>query len=82
MGATSPSSSRSTSGSTGRAPAAEIERQVRAWRFHSLVPGDHGALAELDGETVRVLRVSLEPTNGRAVECGDGTIWIVETEAP
>jgi methionyl-tRNA formyltransferase len=33
----------------------EIERQVRAWRFHSRVPGDRGALAEVDGETVRVL---------------------------
>ena len=62
-------------------PAAEIERQVRAWRFHSLVPGDRGALTELDGETVRVLRVSIEPAEGRAIECGDGTIWIVETEA-
>ena len=63
-------------------PAAEIARQVRAWRFHSLVRGARGALAELDGETLRVLRVSLEPTDGRAVSCGDGTIWIVETEAP
>ncbi len=60
--------------------AAEIERQVRAWRFHSLVPGPRGALTELDGETVRVLRVSLERAEGRAVECEDGTIWIVETE--
>ena len=64
-------------------PAAEIARQVRAWRFHSVVPGDRGALAELDGETVRVLRTSLEPVEGaREVECGDGKIWIVETEAP
>jgi methionyl-tRNA formyltransferase len=61
-------------------PAAEIARQVRAWRFHSVVPGERGALAEIDGETVRVLRVSLEPAEGRAMECGVGTIWIVETE--
>jgi methionyl-tRNA formyltransferase len=61
-------------------PAAEIARQVQAWRFHSVVPGDRGALTELDGETVRVLRVSLEPAEGPAMECGDGTIWIVETE--
>jgi methionyl-tRNA formyltransferase len=62
-------------------PAAEIARQVRAWRFHSVVPGaERGALAEIDGETVRVLRVSLEPAEGRALPCGDGTIWIVETE--
>ena len=40
----------------------------------------HGALTELDGETVRVLRVSLEPAEGREMPCGDGTLWIVETE--
>ena len=60
-------------------PAAEIARQVRAWCFHSpVVP--HGALTELDGETVRVLRVSLEEAEGREMRCGDGTLWIVETE--
>lgn len=62
-------------------PADEIERQVRAWRFHSLVPGDRGALADLDGRTVRVLRVSLEQAEGREVECGDGRLWVVETES-
>jgi len=61
-------------------PAAEIERQVRAWRFHPPVAGDHGALADFGGEVVRVLRVSLEPPVGRAMECGDGTLWIVESE--
>jgi methionyl-tRNA formyltransferase len=60
--------------------ADEIERQVRAWRFHAQTEGEHGALAELDGETVRVLQVSREPAGGRAMECGDGTLWIVETE--
>jgi methionyl-tRNA formyltransferase len=60
-------------------PVVEIARQVRAWRFH--VQGDpQGALTELDGETVRVLRASLEPTGGRALECADGTLWIVESE--
>jgi methionyl-tRNA formyltransferase len=58
----------------------EIERQVRAWRFHSGVPGDRGALIELDGETIRVLRVSREPAEGRALTCADGTLWIVESE--
>lgn len=58
----------------------EIERQVRAWRFHSQTGSEHGALAEIEGETVRVLRVSLEPGSGREVECGDGTLWVVETE--
>jgi methionyl-tRNA formyltransferase len=61
-------------------PAAEIARQVRAWRFHSPA-APHGALTELDGETVRVLGVSLEPADGREMRCGDGTLWIVETEA-
>jgi methionyl-tRNA formyltransferase len=62
-------------------PALEIERQVRAWCFHSAVAGDRGALAEIDGETVRVLRVSLEPAEGTPMACGDGTMWVVETEA-
>jgi methionyl-tRNA formyltransferase len=59
--------------------ASEITRQVRAWRFHSPA-APHGALTELDGETVRVLRVSLEPADGREMQCGDGTLWIVEKE--
>lgn len=63
-------------------PAAEIERQVRAWRFHSAALPERGALAEIDGETVRVLRARLEPGEGRAMECADGTLWIVETEQP
>ena len=63
-------------------PVTEIYRQVKAWRFASFRPGERGALAELDGETVRVLRTSLEPTEGRAAQCGDGTLWIVETETP
>jgi len=58
-----------------------VERQVRAWRFHSSVAGERGALTELDGETVRVLRVSREPADCRAMQCADGTLWIVETEA-
>ena len=40
-----------------------------------------GALAEIDGETVRVLRTSRDPAEGRALECADGTLWIVETRA-
>lgn len=63
-------------------PVAEVERQVRAWRFHSAAPGDRGALAEIEGETVRVLRVSREANDRHALACADGTLWIVETEAP
>lgn len=58
----------------------EVERQVRAWRFHSPTSGERGALTDLDGETVRVLRVSWEPVDGPTLECADGTLWIVETE--
>ena len=64
-----------------RRPAQEIFRQVQAWRFASATDGDRGALAELDGKTVRVLRTSLTAQTGsRARETGDGTIWIMETE--
>jgi methionyl-tRNA formyltransferase len=62
-------------------PAEEIYRQVQAWRFASETGGERGALAELDGETMRVLRTSLAEQKGcRAVETGKGTIWIMETE--
>ncbi len=61
-------------------PAREIYRQVKAWRFASQAPGERGALTELDGEVVRVLRTRLEPGPGRELECGDGTLWIVESE--
>ncbi len=59
---------------------AEVYRQVKAWRFASATDGLWGALAKLDGETVRVLRTSSTPAEGRALECGDGTLWIVESE--
>jgi methionyl-tRNA formyltransferase len=59
---------------------AEIARQVRAWRFQPLSVEPRGALAEVDGETVRVLRVGVEPGEGVPMECGDGTLWIMESE--
>jgi methionyl-tRNA formyltransferase len=58
-------------------PAAEIHRQVRAWRF---MPGGEMPTAEIDGRTVRVVRTRLEPGEGEPVECGEGMIWLVETE--
>jgi methionyl-tRNA formyltransferase len=61
--------------------ADELNRLVWAWRY--AIPGGtlHGALAELDGETVRVLESSLVEVEGaRAVECGDGTLWLLKTE--
>jgi methionyl-tRNA formyltransferase len=58
----------------------EIRRQVRAWRFQPESVEPRGALSELDGRTVRVLRVSTEPGAGAALECADGTLWVVESE--
>jgi methionyl-tRNA formyltransferase len=60
---------------------AEVARQVRAWRFH-FQTGERGALVELEGEVVRVLKVQLEPGEGRVLECADGTLWVVESESP
>jgi methionyl-tRNA formyltransferase len=60
---------------------AEIARQVRAWRFQPMSVEPRGALIELDGDTVRVLPVTAQPGDGAAMECGDGTLWIVESEA-
>src|SRR5207249_3821808 len=61
-------------------PGEEIVRQVRAWRFGFVPDGEQGAVTELDGRRVRVTRATLEGPEGRAVECGDGTVWILETE--
>jgi methionyl-tRNA formyltransferase len=61
-------------------PAEEIARQVQAWRFASSHHGPQGPLAELDGRRVRILRAALEPGEGSPVECGEGTLWVLETE--
>lgn len=63
-------------------PARHIHNQVRAWR-HMFGAGDvQGAIAELDGVRVKVLRTSLSDPGGDALEvqCGDGSIWITESE--
>jgi methionyl-tRNA formyltransferase len=62
--------------------AAELHRLVWAWRF-TIPRGElHGALAELDGETVRVLVSSLTEVDGaRRVECADAPLWLVKTES-
>ena len=62
-------------------PAAELHRLVWAWRY-TIPRGElHGALAELDGETVRVLASSLVEVEGaQRVECADAPLWIVRTE--
>jgi methionyl-tRNA formyltransferase len=62
--------------------AREIHNQVRAWR-HLFGAGEvEGPIAELDGERLKLLRTSLtDPGEGaRSVECGDGRLWIVESE--
>jgi methionyl-tRNA formyltransferase len=62
--------------------AREIHNQVRAWR-HLFGSGDiEGPIAEIEGERLKLLRTSLtDPGDGaRRVECGDGPIWIVESE--
>jgi len=62
-------------------PAEELHRLVWAWRY-AISRGElRGALAEIDGETVRVLASSLHEVEGaRRVDCGDGALWIVQTE--
>ena len=61
-------------------PAEEIARQVRAWRFGGRARRRAGRADRARRRAVRVLRVSLEPAEGREVECGDGSVWIVESE--
>lgn len=62
-------------------PAAELHRLTWAWRY-AMAPGTTpGALLELDGTPVRVLATSLTEVEGaRRLECGDGPLWVVETE--
>ena len=60
---------------------AEIHRQVLAWGLAALRPGLHGALATVDGQRVRVLRVRDDDTEGGArMQCADGPLWLVGTE--
>ena len=62
-------------------PAAEVHRLAWSWRYAISLGGTRGALLELDGTTVRVLATSLVEVEGaQRVDCGDGPLWIVETE--
>jgi methionyl-tRNA formyltransferase len=62
-------------------PAREVHRLVWAWLFTIPYKTERGALLELDGETVRVLRSSLEAVEGATrVECADAPLWVVKTE--
>jgi methionyl-tRNA formyltransferase len=59
-----------------------IHNQVRAWLLTFNLSGIVAPVAELDGERVRLIRTSLtDPGDGsRRVECGDGPLWILESE--
>ena len=62
-------------------PALEVHRLTWAWRYAMALGGVRGALLELDGEPVRVLGTSLTEVDGaKRLDCGDGSLWIVETE--
>ena len=63
-------------------PARKIHDQVRAWWLTFGMSKAKGPVAELDGERVKLVRTSLtDPGNGaQAVQCGEGTVWIVESE--
>jgi len=63
-------------------PARKIHDQVRAWLLTFGMSQVAGPIAEIDGERIKLLRTSLvDPGDGaQAVECGDGTLWIVESE--
>jgi methionyl-tRNA formyltransferase len=62
-------------------PAEELHRLVWSWRY-AISRGElRGALAEIEGKTLRVLASSLhEVEGGHRVECGDGGLWLVRTE--
>ena len=52
--------------------AAEVRRQVLAWRVAAARSGGHGALTTLRGERVRVLRVRVDDAEGGTrMDCAD-----------
>jgi len=64
--------------------ARDVHNQVRAWNLTFGMSELVAPVAELDGERLRLVRTSLtDPGNGdaRRIECGDGPLWIVESEA-
>ena len=61
-------------------PAADVDRQVRAWWVAAARDGVRGPLAEIGGERVYVRRTRLDDSEGGTrVDCGDGAIWVLET---
>jgi methionyl-tRNA formyltransferase len=61
--------------------AREIHRQTRAWSLAPPVDGRRGPCTELDGRRVRLVRTRLHAgAGGVPVACGDGTLWVLQTE--
>jgi methionyl-tRNA formyltransferase len=62
-------------------PAEEVHRLIWAWRYTIPTGELHGALADVNGEAVRVLASSLtEVDDAVRVDCADGPIWLLKTE--
>jgi methionyl-tRNA formyltransferase len=63
-------------------PARAIHDQVRVWGFIPTMWPVTGPECELNGRRVRVVHTTLHEPDGEAqrVECGDGPIWILQTE--
>ena len=63
-------------------PARRIHDQVRAWAFTFGLSSVIGPVGEIDGRRHRLIRTSLtDPGEGaQRMECGDGPLWIVESE--
>jgi methionyl-tRNA formyltransferase len=62
--------------------AEEVHRQVRAWRFAFVAKNLRGPILERDGERRRLAATSLTEVEGaERLECADGPLWILETEA-
>ena len=62
-------------------PRGDVHRQVRAWAFTPFAVGERGAILEANGERRRLLRTSLVEVDGaERLECGDGPLWVLETE--
>jgi methionyl-tRNA formyltransferase len=60
----------------------EVHRQVRAWRFAFIGRNLRGPILERDGVRRRLVRTSLtEVEGGERLECADGPLWILESEA-
>jgi methionyl-tRNA formyltransferase len=63
-------------------PARAVHNQVRSWHLTFGMSDIVAPVADLDGESVRLIRTSLTDPGegGRRVECGDGPIWVLESE--